>query len=215
MLKKGAEFLWSEDCEKSFEHLKTVIADDLVLAFPSFDKEFYSHTDASSYTFGAVLSQYDNQGNLRPITFASKTLNSAEQNYATIQKELYAIIWPVKHFHPYLACQKFTGLSDHKPLRWAFKVKDPSSRLIRWKLKLAEHDYFVNYIAGKENGAADAFSRIRKVLTRRTSPNNPFITSPFEHRPMASAKRIVLLISIDLLPRNRCFSSLTITISKK
>lgn len=38
-------------------------------------------------------------------------------------------------------------------------VKDPTSRLLRWRLKLAEYDYKVIYKAGKMNINADALSR--------------------------------------------------------
>ncbi len=69
-----------------------MIADEVVLAFPRFNEEFLLHTDASEYAIGVVPSQEDDNQNICPITFASKTLNSAERNYATIEKELYAIV---------------------------------------------------------------------------------------------------------------------------
>jgi len=31
--------------------------------------------------------------------------------------------------------------SDHKPLVWVMNVKDPGSRLLRWRIQLAEYDY--------------------------------------------------------------------------
>jgi len=47
-------------------------------------------TDASDYAIGAILSQgkigYD-----RPIAYASRIMNRAEQNYNTTEKELLAI----------------------------------------------------------------------------------------------------------------------------
>jgi len=50
-------------------------------------------------------------------------------------------------------------MTDHKPLEWLHSVKDPTSRLIRWRLKLAEYDYKILYKAGKINCNADALSR--------------------------------------------------------
>jgi hypothetical protein len=55
--------------------------------------------------------------------------------------------------------RKFTIITDHKGLTWIFNVKDPSSRLIRWKLLLEEYDYEILYRAGKHNGNADSLSR--------------------------------------------------------
>jgi hypothetical protein len=65
---------------------------------------------------------------------------------------------------PYLYGKKFTIVTDHKPLTWVFSVKDPSSRLLRWRLKLEEFDYQIVYKPGVTNANADALSRI--IMTR-------------------------------------------------
>lgn len=46
---------------------------------------------------GAILSQGEINRD-RPIAFASRTLNRAEQNYSTTEKELAAVVWAVKIF---------------------------------------------------------------------------------------------------------------------
>jgi hypothetical protein len=84
--------------------------------------------DASGYAVGAILSQ-GKIGHDKPICFASRTLNKAEQNYSTLEKELTAIVWACRHFRPYLLGRTFTIVTDHKPLSWMFSVKDLSSRL--------------------------------------------------------------------------------------
>ena len=56
-------------------------------------------------------------------------------------------------------------MTDHKPLTWMFSVKDPSSRLLRWRLLLEEFDYTIQYKAGKKNVNADALSRNSVVMT--------------------------------------------------
>jgi len=92
-------------------------------------------------------------------------LSSPEQNYSTIEKELIAIVWACRHFRPYLLGKNFTIVTDHKPLTWMFSVKDPSSRLLRWRLLLEEFDYTTEYKAGKKNVNADALSRNPVVMT--------------------------------------------------
>jgi hypothetical protein len=116
--------------------------------------------DASRYAIGAILSQ-SKLGQDKPIAYASRTLNAAELNYAMVEEELLAIVWACKHFRPYLLGRKFQIVTDHKGLTWIFNVKDPSSRLMRWKLLLEEYDYEIQYRAGQRNGNADSLSRYR------------------------------------------------------
>lgn len=97
-------------------------------------------TDASKIAVGAVLSQGD-IGQDKPIAFASRTLNKGESNYSATEQQLLAIVWATKHFRPYLYGRKFKIVTDHKPLKWLFSIKDPGSRLMRWRLKLEEFEY--------------------------------------------------------------------------
>ena len=87
-------------------------------------------------------------------------MNSAEQNYSTIEKELLAIVEACRHFQPYIYGRKFVIETDHKSLTWLWSLKTPNSRLIRWRIKLEEYDYEVKYEKGCENYVADALCRV-------------------------------------------------------
>ena len=132
-----------------------------VLQYPDFTKPFVLTTDASGFAVGAVLSQ-GKIGQDKPIAFTSRTLNQAEQNYSSTEKELTAIVWACRYFRP---GRNFTIDTNHKPLTWMFSVKDPSSRLLRWRLLSEEYDYTIAYKAGKKNVNADALSRNPVVMT--------------------------------------------------
>lgn len=157
--KKDVKFKWDDNCQRSFQELKNAIITPPVLQYPDFSKEneFILHTDASGYAIGAVLSN----SNGKPVAYASRCLNKAESSYATIEKELLAIVWATKHFRPYLYGRHFKIKTDHKPLIYLFNMKDPSSRLLKFRLALEEYHFTVEYIKGKENTAADALSRIK------------------------------------------------------
>lgn len=71
-----------------------------------------------------------------------------------------AIIWATKYFRPYLFGRRFKIITDHKPLQWLFSLKEPNSKLVRWRLKLEEFDYEIQYKKGSLNKNADALSRI-------------------------------------------------------
>ncbi|KAL4155977.1 hypothetical protein QTP88_000012 [Uroleucon formosanum] len=162
LLKQNQPFIWSDSCEDSFLFFKNILTNEPILQHPDFDRPFIVTTDASNTAIGAILSQ-GKVGTDLPITYASRTLNKAEKNYNTTEKELLAIVWAVKQFRPYLYGRKFTVVTDHKPLTWLFGVKDPGARLVRWRLQLEEFDYDVIYKPGTQNTNSDALSRISKV----------------------------------------------------
>ena len=166
LLKKDQAYRWTAQEQEAFEILKEKLTTAPILQYPDFTKPFVLTTDASGKAIGAVLSQ-GKIGQDLPIAYASRILNKAEENYSTIEKELLAIVWATQHFRPYVYGTKFKIVTDHKPLTWLFNVKDPGSRLMRWKLKLAEYDYTIEYKAGKTNKNADALSRMF-AITRGT-----------------------------------------------
>lgn len=142
------------DYQESFEKLKLLITSEPVLKYPDFNKPFVLTTDASNYAIGSVLSQ---EGH--PTCFASRTLNDHETRYSTIEKELLAIIWSTQYFRPYLYGRPFIIRTDHRPLSWLSNLKEPNSKLQRWKCKLEEYNFKIEYIKGKDNIVADALSR--------------------------------------------------------
>lgn len=72
---------------------------------------------------------------------------------------MLAIVYCVNYFRPYLYGRKFKFVTDHRPLVWLNLVKDPTSRLARWRIKLAEYNYEIIYKKGKINSNADALSQ--------------------------------------------------------
>nr|XP_049701809.1 uncharacterized protein LOC126055664 [Helicoverpa armigera] len=158
LLKKDIPFFWSNEQQIAFEELKGKLISAPILIYPDFSKPFVLTCDASNYAISAILSQGE-IGKDRPIAYSSRTLNKAETNYSTTEKECLAIVFGTKTFRPYLYGHRFTIVTDHRPLKWLFNCKDPGSRLVRWRLKLEEFDYNIEYKKGKINSNADALSR--------------------------------------------------------
>ena len=71
--------------------------------------------DASNYAVGAVLSQLHN-GMERPIAFASRALNSAEQKYSVGEREALACVWACERWHMYVYGRSFTLQTVHQAL---------------------------------------------------------------------------------------------------
>lgn len=97
-MRKDAPFVWTEACEKSFTQLKSLLTEAPILAFPNFSRDFRLETDASGLGLGAVLSQEQPDGSIRPLAYASRTLQTHERNYAATKMEALGVVWVVKHF---------------------------------------------------------------------------------------------------------------------
>ena len=119
------------------------------------------HTDASSAGLGTCLLQ---EGH--PVTYASRSLTPAEQNYAQIEKELLGILFGTERFHQYIYGFDTTVHTDHKPL--VAIVKKPlhllSPRLQLIMLPLLRYTVSVQYIPGKYLYIADTLSRVSSSL---------------------------------------------------
>ena len=79
-------------------------------------------------------------------------------------------------FKPYLFERKFVIKTDHQPLPWLVSIKEPNSKLVRWKLKLEEYDYEIVYKRGITNGNEDALSRIEPQINLIHYPQQNLIS---------------------------------------
>lgn len=207
LLKKDTIFKFDEKCKESFLKLKQFLISKPILQYPDFSKPFVLTTDASNEAIGSILSQGEHD---LPIAYYSATLNNAERNYSTTEKELLAIVKSCKHFRPYLYGTEFKIVTDHKPLQWLMNCKDPASRLVRWRLKLGDYQYKIVYKSGKTNINADALSR--PVLTIQDKSFEDFKVYhqsnlnvnqyPKINKPLEQFKNIVFPYSCDLSLNN-------------
>ena len=105
MTSKQANWKWTEEHQKAFEHMKKSISRETLLVYPDFNKPFEIHTDASKVQLGAVISQ-DN----KPIAFYSRKLNPAQVNYTTTERELLSIVETLKDVRNILLGQQIRNI---------------------------------------------------------------------------------------------------------
>ena len=88
-------------------------------------------------------------------------MTDAERNYTTTEKECLAEVWSILTLRPYLYGGAFNLRTDHEALRWVLNLANSSGRLVRWRLRLEEYDYEVEYRPGVKHQLADGVSRLR------------------------------------------------------
>nr|GFB30010.1 reverse transcriptase domain-containing protein [Tanacetum cinerariifolium] len=116
----------------------------------------------------------------RPIHDASKTMNQAEANYTTIEKEMLAVVYAFEKFRSYLIMNKSIIYTNHSALKYLFAKKDAKARLLRWILLLQEFDFKVIDTRGAKNYAADHLSSLENPYENVFDPKEVNETFPLE-----------------------------------
>ena len=157
---KNVAFVWTEQCQRSFEALIKAASEASLLIYPDADDAYTLTTDASGTAVGATLCSQRG-----PIGYFSKQLIEAELNYAVYDKELTAVHKAVEHFEWLLFGRSFVLQVDHKPLLFMFSKSAKTEKRRRQIEYLSTFDMKIEFIAGKDNIAADALSRDHIVDT--------------------------------------------------
>ncbi|GKC06275.1 reverse transcriptase domain-containing protein [Tanacetum coccineum] len=130
LLMKDAKFDFSDDFKKAFNILKEKLTTAPIIISPDWNVPFELMCDASDFAVGAVLGQRIDE-KFKPIYYASKTLNNAQEHYTILKK-------------------KFLQFNQ-----------DAKPRLIRWVLLLQGFDIEIKDKKGAANLAADHLSRLK------------------------------------------------------
>lgn len=201
LTKKGARFIWNEECQSAFNTLKSALVGADVLALPNETDSFILDCDASDQAMGAVLSQVQN-GEERPICYASQLYDSHQQNYNVTRKELLAVVTFVKKFRQYLLGRPFVIRSDHAALQWLRKTPEPIGQQARWLEILEEFDFQIEHRAGSKHGNADALSR-RICATTQNTNNDSDPDAGSVDWPIAQQKDPSLKLMYQLLKEGK------------
>ena len=88
-----------------------------IMRSPNWNLPFEITCDASDYAIGAVLRQREDK-KVFVIYYASKTLDSAQANYTTTEKEFLAVVFALEKFRSYILGSPITIFTDHAALKY-------------------------------------------------------------------------------------------------
>gem|GEM_PF-1416539 len=159
LLRKNEKFVWTKECQESFETIKTLLCSEPVLKIFDPDLPIAIYTDASIKGIGAVLKQEDENGNSKPVAYFSKKLSEAQKKKKAIYLECLAIKEAVKYWQHWLLGKKFLVYSDHKPLEDLNIKARTDEELGDLTYYLSQYNFKVKYNPGKSNQEADCLSR--------------------------------------------------------
>jgi len=158
LTKKDVRFYWGSPQEKAFNKLKEALTSAPVLAMPLDEGQYVLDTDASDFSMGCVLQQWQ-AGELKVIGYASGAFSEAETKYCTTRKELAAVMFGLNYYRHFLLGAKFVLRMDHAALTYLKRTPHPVSQSARYLNTLEEYNYEVQYRPGDLHRNADALSR--------------------------------------------------------
>ena len=168
LVREDTTWAWGATQIAAFEGLKKALMSTPVLMVPDPHKDFVVETDASGFAIGAIISQKDEKGHRRVVSFASRKLTGPEGRYPTHTKELLAVHYAFGKFRHYLHGPHVTILTDNESLKYLKTQQHLDNQQAGWLRFLEQFDYEIVYRAGELNDGADALSRSPQYLSATT-----------------------------------------------
>ena len=153
---------WDKTQQAAFDKTEEMLTTTPTFSYYDSTKPTVVCADASINGIGAVLMQFTD-GVLKPIAFASRTVTTAEQRYAQLEKKMHAGVWAWEKFRRYLVgLKEFKLLTNHRPLVPLMNpkhIEDASLRCQRLLMKAMRFNPIVEYVPGKQLVITYALSR--------------------------------------------------------
>ena len=146
LLSSKNQFYWGPDQQKAFYLIKQSLTNAPVLALYDPNRYTALKTDASSYGLGCALFQKQDDGDMKPVSFASRALSPTEQCYSTIDKEALGVTYGCEKNCDFLIGKTFHIETDHQPLISLLgghkDLSDLPLRIMRFRMR---HAFFIHY----------------------------------------------------------------------
>ena len=148
---KGSKLPWTDKCQKAFDQMKALLAQEAFLACPNCNQPFHICVHASNVQLGSAIFQ-----NKCLVVHHSRKLNSARCNYTTGEKELLSIVEILRKFRAMLCgCPEIHIHADHKNNTFQ---NIQTQRVMHWRMFLEDCGIQLHCVKGVDNHLADTLS---------------------------------------------------------
>ena len=160
LTRKGRQFIWGEEQQKSFDEIKHRLQRPPVLHLPNRHRQFQLYSDTSKFATGSVLYQIQN-GQPRLIAYASKRMPEAAKNYSITELEMCRLAMNIVTFSHLLKKVDFDAVVDHLAITHIMRSKaEPTTTRIKRLIELlSPYSFNLYYIKGKDMVLSDFLSR--------------------------------------------------------
>lgn len=175
--KNGSIRQWNTECHEAFNALKKSLVSAPIMQAPDWSKSFRCHIDASQLAVGGTLPQ-SNGDDEHVISYFSKRLSPAEENYSANDRELLGLVYFLQRFRCYLEGSAFEVLTDNQVLNYFFSKPNLTRREARWLDFLWQFGITkLTLIKGRVNVLGDVPSRAPHSQPTDLNINNTSIVS--------------------------------------
>ncbi|XP_026384493.1 uncharacterized protein LOC113280064 [Papaver somniferum] len=134
ILKKGAKFVWTQECEEALKGIKEYLIKLSILQKPEPGEELVICLALTQNALSIVLLRPD-EGVEKHIFYVSKTFNSVERNYPKIEKMILALVYASQKLRIYFQSHKIKVLT-RIPIESVLKNSKRMGRVERWNTQI-------------------------------------------------------------------------------
>jgi len=200
LTQKDIPWKFDSSCVDAFNSLKKAFTSVPILTHWIPDTQLIVETDALDYTLTAILSIINEDNEVHPIAFHSRTFTAAELNYDTHNKELLAIFEAFKIWRHYLEGPAYLIdiVTDHKNLEYFSTTKVLTRRQAQWSEYLSQFNLVIRFCPGCLGTKPDALTRQWDVYPK--GGNTSYTTvNPHNFKPIFTQEQFAASVQATVL----------------
>jgi hypothetical protein len=140
LLKKGAPFHWSTECQQAFEKVQDIMTKLPTVCAPIFRKPLRLYLASNSQAIGALIAYEDDSGVEQPVYYVSRALKDTESRYSGAERSCLALIYVSQRLRHYFLTHQVQLMIKSHPIRSMLQRPVLSGRLAQWLLQLSQYE---------------------------------------------------------------------------